>query len=105
MQDQLSAAELAADPETAEVGEGKDGDREADGKANAAVADGEVYGVVAGSVVEEDAHDAEEGGGEEGGESGGEAHEQGGEPAEIANRNAEEVPGTRALRLLESCVS
>lgn len=69
------AAELAANPEAAEVGEGQDGDREANGKAYAAVADREVHGVVADGVVEEDAHDSKEGCGEKGGEAGREAHQ------------------------------
>ena len=90
---------MAADPEATEVGQGEDGDRQADREADPAVADGEVYRVVAGGVVEEDAHDAEEGCGEEGGEAGGEAHEQRGEPAKIADGNTEEEAGTEGSRL------
>src|SRR5246500_1974768 len=85
-----AAAAQAAGVEHAEVAECKDEHNQADGEADVAVGDGEVWVVAAGDAVEEQRHDAEEGGEEEGGKTGRKAHQKRRKPAEIAKRDSKE---------------
>lgn len=84
------AAAQAAGVLNAEVAEREDKHKNADGKADVAVGDGEVRVVAAADAVEEQRHDADEGGQEEGGKTGSEAHQKRRKPAEIAERDSKE---------------
>jgi hypothetical protein len=84
-----------AAPHTAGVLDSQIAEREnehddADREADVAVGDGEVWIVAAGDAVEEQRHDADEGGQEEGGKTGCHAHQKRRKPAEIAKRDSKE---------------
>ena len=100
----LPVAEDSFGPEGAEIAEGDDGDEDAERQADEAVADGEI-GFVSEGVVKEDADDAEEGADEEGCHADGESHDEGGEPAEIADGRAEDVAVGEGLVLVVGCGS
>ena len=85
-----AAATEAPSIEHAEIAEGKDEHDHPDGKADVAVGDGEVRVVAAADAIEEQRHDADEGGQEEGGKTGGKAHQKRRKPAEIAKRDSKE---------------
>ena len=94
----LAPAQDALEPERAEVAERDDHDGEADGQADAAVAEGEVDVGVGCGVDDEDEDDGAEGGSEEGEKAGGDSDEQAAEPAEVAERDAEQIAGAEGSR-------
>ena len=84
-----AAAAHATSVEHAEIAEREDENDHADGEADIAVGDGEVWIVTAGEAVDKQRHDADEGGEEERRKTCSEAHQQRRKPAEIPEWNAE----------------
>lgn len=89
----LVPTENALEPESAEVSQRDCHDDDADRKAYAAIAEGEVDCAVECAVIDEDEYDCAEGCREEGHKAGGHSHEQTCEPTEVPERDAEEVSG------------
>jgi hypothetical protein len=85
----VRAAGLAADPKEAEIDVADDQHREANGKAYNAIGEREVDLMMCCTQVDEEAHDGDEGGGEERSHSHSGAHEQGLKPAEVPKRNSQ----------------
>jgi hypothetical protein len=85
-----AAAAHAAGVENAEVAEREDEHQDSDGETDVAIGDGEIRVVAAGDAVDEQGHDADEGGQEEGGKTGCHTHQKRRKPAEIAKRDSKE---------------
>lgn len=92
----LIPAKDALEPKCAEVGQSECHDEDADGETYAAIAEGEVDCAVECSVAYEDEDDCAEGCREEGHKAGGYSHQQAGEPAEVAEWDAEEVSSAKS---------
>jgi len=81
---------LTSNPKAAEIAEGKYGNQGPDRQAYPTVAEGEVRGVVARGVIDQDRYDSNKRRGKKACESTRKAHEQGSEPAQIADGNAKQ---------------
>ena len=94
----LGSADLSTHPESAEVTQCDDQHKQADRQPDAPVGQSEVDCVVSYRVVEEYGEDGAEGRRKECRKGQRKTHEQTGEPAKIAERNPEQVAGTKGAR-------
>src|ERR1700733_2850225 len=87
------SGELATDPESEEHDQRESQSDKAGGERYVTVAVRHVHGVMSRLVVEEEAEDGEEAGGEEDQEAEGEGHQEARKQTQIAQRNSEDPAG------------